>query len=213
MGFSADTPMESAWRDARIGRIYEGTNEINRMLLVGMLFKKSLKGELDLMSAVMRVTTEISEGTCEEKVEIDQILFIEKQKIKNLKKIFLMIAGHAFQKYGQDLDKNQQILIGLSNIMIEIYFSESAILRTIKNNKSGINQENQIDMTRLYVFEAVEIALKSSKEIIANISKESEQINLMKSIDRLCKYEEIPNIIDLKKRVANKVIAENSYCF
>ena len=124
-----------------------------------------------------------------------------------------MIAGHAFQKYGQDLDKNQQILIGLSNIMIEIYFSESAILRTIKNNKSGINQENQIDMTRLYVFEAVEIALKSSKEIIANISKESEQINLMKSIDRLLKYEEIPDIIDLKKRIANRVIAENSYCF
>ena len=213
MGFSADTPMESAWRDARIGRIYEGTNEINRMLLVGMLFKKSLKGELDLMNAVMRVTSEISEGAFEEKVEIDQILFIEKQKIKNLKKIFLMIAGHAFQKYGQDLDKNQQILIGLSNIMIEIYFSESAILRTIKNNKSGINQENQIDMTRLYVFEAVEIALKSSKEIIANISKESEQINLMKSIDRLLKYEEIPDIIDLKKRIANKVIAENSYCF
>ena len=213
MGFSADTPMESAWRDARIGRIYEGTNEINRMLLVGMLFKKSLKGKLDLMSAVMRVTSEISEGAFEEKVEIDQILFIEKQKIKNLKKIFLMIAGHAFQKYGQDLDKNQQILIGLSNIMIEIYFSESAILRTTKNNKSGINVETQIDMTRLYVFEAVEIALKSSKEIIANIAKESEQINLMKSIDRLCKYEEIPDIIDLKKRIANKVIAENSYCF
>ena len=88
MGFSADTPMESAWRDARIGRIYEGTNEINRMLLVGMLFKKSLKGELDLMNAVMKVTSEISEGAFEEKVEIDQILFIEKQKIKNLKKIF-----------------------------------------------------------------------------------------------------------------------------
>ena len=97
--------------------------------------------------------------------------------------------------------------------MIEIYFSESAILRTIKNNKSGMNLENQIDMTRLYVFEAVEIALKSSKEIIANIAKESEQINLMKSLDRLLKYEEIPDIIDLKKRIANKVIEENSYCF
>ena len=97
--------------------------------------------------------------------------------------------------------------------MIEIYFSESAILRTIKNKKSGMNLENQIDMTRLYVFEAVEIALKSSKEIISNIAKESEQINLMKSIDRLCRYEQIPDIIDLKKRIANRVIEENSYCF
>ena len=213
MGFSADTPMESAWRDARIGRIYEGTNEINRMLSVGMLFKRSMKGELDLMSQFIKISSEKSDGALEEKVEINQILSVEKQKIKNMKKVFLMISGHAFQKYGQELDNNQQALIGLSNIMIEIYFSESAILRTIKNHKSGMDVEYQIDMTRLYVFEALEITLKSSKEIIANITKESEQINLIKSIDRLCRYEQLPDIIDLKKRVANKLIAENSYCF
>ena len=113
MGFSADTPMESAWRDARIGRIYEGTNEINRMLLVGMLVKKSMKGELDLMSAVMQVASELTSGESPENIDLDQPLSEEIQKIKNLKKVFLMIAGSAFQKYGQELDKHQQTLINL----------------------------------------------------------------------------------------------------
>ena len=213
MGFSADTPMESAWRDARIGRIYEGTNEINRMLSVGMLFKKSMRGDLDLMKAVMDVTSKISSEKSDENIDPDQILSLERQIIKNLKKIFLLISGYAFQKYGQELDKNQQVLIGLSNIMIEIYFSESAILRTIKNNKKGADMKYQIDMTSIYVFEATEIVIKSSKELIANISKGNEQLNLMKSVHRLCRYDQIPDIISLKNRVADRVIAENQYCF
>ena len=213
MGFSADTPMESAWRDARIGRIYEGTNEINRMLSVGMLFKKSMRGDLDLMKAVMDVTSKISSEKSDENIDPDQILSLERQIIKNLKKIFLLISGYAFQKYGQELDKNQQLLIGLSNIMIEVYFSESAILRTLKNNKKGADMKYQIDMTSIYVFEATEIVIKSSKELIANISKGDEQINLMKSVHRLCRYDQIPDIISLKNRVADRVIAENQYCF
>ena len=213
MGFSADTPMESAWRDARIGRIYEGTNEINRMLSVGMLFKKSMRGDLDLMKAVMDVTSKISSEKSDENIDPDQILSLERQIIKNLKKIFLLISGYAFQKYGQELDKNQQVLIGLSNIMIEVYFSESAILRTIKNNKKGADMKYQIDMTSIYVFEATEIVIKSSKELIANISKGNEQLNLMKSVHRLCRYDQIPDIISLKNRVADRVIAENQYCF
>ena len=213
MGFSADTPMESAWRDARIGRIYEGTNEINRMLSVGMLFKKSMRGDIDLMKAVMDVTSKISTNKSDENIDPDQILSLERQIIKNLKKIFLLISGYAFQKYGQDLDKNQQALIGLSNIMIEVYFSESAILRTLKNIKKGADMKYQIDMTRIYVFEATEIVIKSSKELIANISKGNEQLNLMKSVHRLCRYDQIPDIIGLKNRVADRVIAENQYCF
>ena len=213
MGFSADTPMESAWRDARIGRIYEGTNEINRMLSVGMLFKKSMRGDLDLMKAVMDVTSKISSKKSDENIDPDQILSLERQIIKNLKKVFLLISGYAFQKYGQELDKNQQVLISLSNIMIETYFSESAILRTLKNNKKGLDMKYQIDMTSIYVFEASEIVLKSSKELIANISKGNEQLNLMKSVHRLCRYDQIPDIISLKNRVADRLIAENQYCF
>jgi hypothetical protein len=213
MGFSADTPMESAWRDSRIGRIYEGTNEINRMLSVGMLVKKSMKGELDLMDAVMKVASEMTSGKTDDKINPDQPLSEELQKVKNLKKVFLMIAGTAFQKYGQELKKNQQTLMGLSDMMIEIYFAESAILRTVKNKNKGMDMEHQIDMTRLYVFDAVEITLKRSKEIIGNIASGSAQLNLIKSVHRMCRFNVLPDLINLKVRVANKVIEENSYCF
>lgn len=213
MGFSADTPMESAWRDARIGRIYEGTNEINRMLSVGMLVKKSLKGELDLMNAVMQVASELTSGGFEDTSDQSSPLSEELQKIKNLKKVFLMIAGTAFQKYGQELDKQQQTLMGLSDMMIEIYFAESAILRTIKNINKGLDMKHQVDMTKLYVFDATETIIKKSKETIGNIAESDAQVNMLKSVHRLCRYEILPNIIALKNSIADRVIKENNYCF
>tara|TARA_B100002019_G_scaffold289239_1_gene304437 strand:+ start:414 stop:2210 length:1797 start_codon:yes stop_codon:yes gene_type:complete len=213
MGFSADTPMESAWRDARIGRIYEGTNEINRMLSVGMLVKKSMKRELDLMNAVMEVANEMTSGKVEDEINTDQPLSVELNKIKNLKKVFLMIAGTAFQKYGQELDKHQQSLLGLSDMMIEIYFSESTTLRVIKNINRGMDMTHQMDMAKLYVFEATEIVIKKSKEIIGNIAEDTAQVNLLKSVNRLCRYTNLPDVIGLKNRIADKVIAENKYCF
>ena len=129
MGFSADTPMESAWRDARIGRIYEGTNEINRMLSVGMLLKKGMKGQIDLMTAVMQAASSINNN--EEEIKGDEL--IEEQKlIYKFKQIFLVLLGNCVQKYGAKLENHQQILLCLSDILIETYFSESGLLRTLK---------------------------------------------------------------------------------
>ncbi|MBH45461.1 MAG: acyl-CoA dehydrogenase [Flavobacteriaceae bacterium] len=213
MGFSADTPMESAWRDARIGRIYEGTNEINRLLSVGMLFKKSIKGELDLTNAVMKVTGEMASGGEEKKIDLNQPLSIELQKIKNLKKVFLIIAGAAFQKYGQELEKHQQTLLGLSDILIEIYFAESATLRTLKNFNRGHDVFHQMDMTQLYVFDATETVITKSKETIGNIAEGDPQINLLKSVHQLCRYDNLPDVIGLKNRIADQLIMENNYCF
>jgi len=213
MGFSADTPMESAWRDARIGRIYEGTNEINRMLSVGMLVKKSMKGDLDLMNAVMKVSIEIANGGVKKEIDLNQPLSVELQKIKNLKKVFLMIAGSAFQKYGQELEKHQQTLLGLSDILIEIYFAESATLRTIKNFNRGYDVDHQINMTQLYVFDAAEIVIGKSKETIGNIAEGDAQIKLMKSLHLLTKYEKLPNVPDLRNKIADKIIMENGYNF
>lgn len=213
MGFSADTPMESAWRDARIGRIYEGTNEINRMLSVGLLLKKSLKGELDLMSVVMKLTAEITEGKVSQIEKNESILNEELTILKNLKNVFLIIAGSAFQKYGSEFQKNQQSLLGLSDMLIEIYFAESALLRTIKNNDKGHDISYQSDMSKLYLFEASEIVLKKAKEIIGNISKGEAKKTLMKGIHLLCRYDDLPDIISLKNSIADKVIKENKYCF
>ena len=117
MGFSADAPMEMAWRDARIARIYEGTNEINRMLCVGMLLKKGFKGEIDLMSAATKVGQELMEGI--PKTELSNAFFAEeKSLLQNLKKAMLMITGAAVQKFGPKFDKEQQIILALSDILI-----------------------------------------------------------------------------------------------
>jgi alkylation response protein AidB-like acyl-CoA dehydrogenase len=173
MGFSADTPMESAWRDARIGRIYEGTNEINRMLSIGLLLKKGMKGELDLMPAVMQAAMRL--GSEKAKEIADGPLAQEQQLIENFKQLFLMIAGNATQKYGTKLEEEQQVLQSLADVLIEIYFSESAVLRTLKNcNRSGVNsQEIQIAMTQNYVFEAQGLITKRIKEVILHLTADN----------------------------------------
>ena len=211
MGFSAEIPMESAWRDARIGRIYEGTNEINRMLMVGMLLKKAQKGELDLMSALQNTMNDNNEN----KVETIDELKHEMNIVNNLKKVFLIILGKAFEKYGAEIEKNQQVLLALSDIMIETYFSESTLKRTIKNiNRSNVNdQYYQIEMAKLYVYEASQITLKKSKDIIISIYDNQLQEELLAKIKELVSYEENPNIFNIKKSIADKLISENKYCF
>ena len=167
MGFSAEAPMESAWRDARIGRIYEGTNEINRMLSIGMLLKKGIKGQINLMEAVMNAKSDLLKSL-DKKETSPNTLSNETELLINLKKIFLILIGKAVEKYGQDLDKKQQILMSLSDILIEIYLIDSGLKRTIKNiNRSDKeSQSSQIKMTQLYLYEANEIILKKSKDII-----------------------------------------------
>src|SRR5690606_2455028 len=136
MGYSADAPMESAWRDARITRIYEGTNEINRMLSVGMLVKKAMKGHVDLLNPAQAVADELMGIPSFDTPDYSEILSEEKAMIAKLKKVFLMVAGSAAQKYGTELEEHQQTLIAAADILIEIYMAESAILRTEKNVRS-----------------------------------------------------------------------------
>ena len=212
MGFSADTPMESAWRDARIGRIYEGTNEINRMLSVGMLLKKGMKGQLDLMAAVIKAAADLGKDYNEETTE-KNLLWQEQNIIKQFKNIFLMLVGNAVQKYGPNLEKHQQILLALSDILIEIYFAESALLRTLKNidREGSETQKTQKEMVQFYVYEAHEIILKKAKETILSISKGAEQKQLLETLNKQCSYSSYPNVIEIKTEIANKFIQENSY--
>ena len=211
MGFSAETPMESAWRDARIGRIYEGTNEINRMLMVGMLLKKAKKGELDLMSALQNSMKDNGEDRVGSIDELKHEISI----VNNFKKVFLLIMSKAFEKYGEEIEKNQQVLLALSDIMIETYFSESTLKRTIKNIKrSSVNdQSHQIEMAKLYIYEASQIILKKSKDIIISSCDAKIQKDLLDKTEQLVSYSENPNIFEIKKSIADKIISENKYCF
>ena len=211
MGLSAETPMESAWRDARIGRIYEGTNEINRMLMVGMLLKKAKKGELDLMSALQNSMKDNGEDRVGSIDELKHEISI----VNNFKKVFLLIMSKAFEKYGEEIEKNQQVLLALSDIMIETYFSESTLKRTIKNIKrSSVNdQSHQIEMAKLYIYEASQIILKKSKDIIISSCDAKTQKDLLDKTEQLVSYSENPNIFEIKKSIADKIISENKYCF
>ena len=215
MGFSADTPMESAWRDARIGRIYEGTNEINRMLSIGLLLKKGMKGELELMPAVMQAAMRLGSEKANEIA--DGPLAQEHQLIENFKQLFLMIAGNATQKYGTKLEEEQQVLQALADVLVEIYFCESAILRTLKNcNRSGVNsQEIQIAMTQNYVFEAQGLIAKRIKEVILHLTGDNkdERNQLLEVLQKHGEYIDHPDSFGLRTKIADHLIKENKYCF
>jgi len=215
MGFSEDTPMEAAWRDARIARIYEGTNEINRMLSVGMLVKKAMKGHVDLLGPATAVANELMGIPSFETPDYSELFSEEKEMIAKLKKVFLMVAGAAVQKFGPDLDSHQQLLIAASDILIEIYMAESTILRTEKNAKrfGEETQKVQIAMAKLYLYNAVSIVEKNGKESIISFAEGDEQRMLLMGLKRYVKYTNYPDIVDLRKEIAEKVKAENKYCF
>ncbi|MDG3581492.1 acyl-CoA dehydrogenase family protein [Galbibacter pacificus] len=215
MGFSADTPMESAWRDARISRIYEGTNEINRMLSVGMLIKKAMKGHVDLLGPAMAVKDELMGIPDFDTPDYSELFAEEKEIIGKLKKAFLMIAGAGVQKYGPELEEHQQLLMAASDILIEIYMAESAILRTEKNAKrfGKENQKEQIAMAKLNLFHAVEKINSKGKEGIASFTEGDEQRMMLMGLKRFTKYANLPNIVTLRNTIAEKVSAENKYCF
>ncbi len=215
MGFSEDTPMESAWRDARIARIYEGTNEINRMLSVGMLVKKAMKGHVDLLGPATKVAEELMGIPDFDQPDYSELFAEEKEMVAKLKKVFLMVAGSAVQKYGPDLDAHQQLLMAAADILIEIYMAESTILRTEKMAKSQgrENVKEQIAMAQLYLYEAVDIINSKGKEGIASIAEGDEQRMMLMGLRRFTKYNTLPNVVGLRELIASKLVSENEYCF
>jgi len=207
MGFSADTPMESAWRDARISRIYEGTNEINRMLAVGMLVKKAMKGHVDLLGPATAVGEELMGIPSFDTPDYSALFAEEKDIIKRLKKVFLMVAGSAVQKFGPDLESHQQLLMAAADILIQVYMAESTLLRTEKNAKrfGEDAQKTQIAMTQLYLYKAVEIIQSRGKEAIISFAEGDEQRMMLMGLKRFTKYTNYPNIVTLTNLIADKV--------
>ncbi|WP_299432291.1 acyl-CoA dehydrogenase family protein [uncultured Maribacter sp.] len=215
MGFSADTPMESAWRDARIARIYEGTNEINRMLVVGMLVKKAMKGHVDLLGPATAVGEELMGIPSFDAPDFSELFSEEKDLIKRLKKVFLMVAGSAVQKFGPELENHQQLMLSASDILIEIYMAESTILRTEKNTKrfGEDAQATQIAMSKLYLYTAVDTIILKGKEAIVSFAEGDEQRMMLMGLKRFTKYTNQPNVVALRTKIADKVAADNGYTF
>ena len=214
MGFSEDTPMESAWRDARITRIYEGTNEINRMLCVGMLVKKAMKGHIDFLGPAQAVADELIGIPSFDTPDFSQTLSEEKDMLAKLKKVFLMVAGAAVQKYGPELEQHQQMLLAASDILIEIYMAESAVLRAEKSTKnSSSNADYQVAMAQLYLYNAVDTITSKAKMAIISFAEGDQQRMMLMGLKRFTKYQTMPNIVGLRNTIAEKVALENQYPF
>jgi alkylation response protein AidB-like acyl-CoA dehydrogenase len=213
MGYSADAPMDRAYRDARINRIFEGTNEINRMLAVDMMLKKAMKGELDLLGPATRVANELMQipdfGPGSEAL-FDQ----EKRTISNFKKAVLLVAGSAVQKLMMELAKEQEVLMNIADMLIELYVSESISLRVEKLTSLKGEKEctEQIDMMRIYLYDAADKLHKAGKDAITSYAEGDEQRMLLMGLKRFTKVPPM-NVKEARRRVAARLITENRYCF
>jgi alkylation response protein AidB-like acyl-CoA dehydrogenase len=211
MGFSAEAPVERAYRDARINRIFEGTNEINRMLTVDMMLKKAMKGELDLMGPAKRVVGELM-SIPEMGDEVDSLFGKEKKHLKNFKKAALMVAGSAAQKLAKTLSKEQEVLMNIADMLIAVYTAESALLRAEK--MVGMQGEaacaSEIDMVKVYFNDTADNIWKWGKDAITSFADGDELKIMNLGIKRFTKTEAF-NTKDARRRIAQVIIDENKY--
>ena len=213
MGFSADAPMDRAYRDARINRIFEGTNEINRLLTVDMMLKRAMKGELDLMTPATAVASELM--SIPDFGEPDDTLFAaEKKIILNLKKATLMVAGSAVQKLMMSLSKEQEILMNIADMASYVYVAESAMLRTEKlvSLRGEEACAGQLNMMRIYFVEAVDAVAKAGKEALWAFAEGDELRMMLVGLRRFTKMEPF-NVKAARQEVAQQLIAANKYCY
>jgi len=212
MGYSAEGPMERAYRDARINRIFEGTNEINRILTIDMILKRAMKGELDLMGPAMEVAKELTSIPEFGSEEGDEIFAKEKKALRNLKKAGLMIAGAAVQKLMTNLKDEQEILMSLADMLIEGYAAESALLR-VEKIISMRGEENcgiYMDLARIYLHKAIEKSAWAGKQAIYAFAEGDEMRMMLIGLKRFTKIEPF-NLKEARRRVANFLLEKNDY--
>ncbi len=214
MGYSAEAPMDRAYRDARINRIFEGTNEINRMLVVDMMLKRAMKGELDLMGPAQKVSGELLSVPEFGSDQDDSLFHEEKKVLANLKKVVLMTAGSAVQKLMQNLSHEQEILMHLADMLIQIYVAESSILRTEKLILSHGDQqfELQQDLSRVFLHQAVQQVQLSGKEAIYAFATGDEQRMMLLGLKRFTKIAPY-NLKEARRRIADAMIEKNDYIY
>jgi alkylation response protein AidB-like acyl-CoA dehydrogenase len=211
MGYSAETNIERAYRDARINRIFEGTNEINRLLIVDMILKKAMKGEMDLMTPAMAVANDLM--SIPDFGEAPSNVFDEYKKyIAQFKKAILMVAGAAVQKLMMQLSKEQEILMNVADMIIQTYVAESTLLRTEKlvSMKGEEACAVQLEMMRLTTYEAAETIHRSGREALYSFVEGDEMRMMLMGMKRFTKMESF-NVKDARQKIAQKMINDNRY--
>ncbi|MCW9094939.1 MAG: acyl-CoA dehydrogenase family protein, partial [Ignavibacteriaceae bacterium] len=212
-GYSEEYPAARGYRDSRINRIFEGTNEINRLLTVDMLIKRSMKGRINLMGPAMAIQKELM-SIPEFGEAPTGVLAAELDAIRNAKKAILMTAGMAVQKFMQKLADEQEIIMDLTDMLIEVYTSESAILRTQKlaTMKNEDELQPYIEMTQAYVSDSLERINLYGKHAISAFAEGDELKLLTLGLKRFTKFGLI-NTTKLRRNIADRLIAANKYCF
>ena len=213
-GYSADYPAERAYRDSRINRIFEGTNEINRMLIPGRLMKSALSGNLALLPAAQALMDEVLSPQIGGYDDDDSLLAAEEKLAKNAKKVALMTLGTAAQKYMMKLAEQQEILIGIADIIMDTYAMESAILRARKLAASqGENTAARyLDMTSVFCNDAVERIETRAKNTLAAMAEGDELRTLLAALRRFTKWQPI-NSVAARQRIADDLIAANKWIY
>lgn len=211
MGFSAEAPVERAYRDSRINRIFEGTNEINRMLTVDMILRRALKGEIDLMGPAMKVANELM-SIPEFKDKPEGILAAQFETLAGLKKTLLMVAGSAVQKLSQTLSKEQEVLMNIADMAINIYQVESVLLRAQKKSGSAGEQASEVALAiaKIFTYDATERISKAAKDAILSFAEGDEARMMLTGVKRFTKTEEV-NPKALRQVIALAAIEKGGY--
>ena len=212
-GFVSEYPAERFYRDERINRIFEGTNEINRLLIPGMILKKSMKGELPLQSEAMKAFETLMAPSFEELD--DTIPFVaEKALLKNLKTLFLILAGTAVQKYMTKLADEQEILLASADVAIQIFAIESAVLRAEKACQSANDRKKELyeAVVKVFTFSATEIAGTAAKKGAFYIEEGDQLLMILSGVRRFAKYD-ASGLLQAKRLLAQAVCDEEKYLF
>lgn len=212
-GFSAEYNISRAYRDSRINRIYEGTNEINRLLTLDMTLKRAMKGHLDLMGPATAVQKELM-SIPEFGNDADTPFAKEQKLVANLKKAILMTAGAAVQKLMMKIDNEQEVLMNLADMAIETFNAESVLLRVMKlTEKNGeASCRYQLDIMQTYLYDAADRVNKSGKDAINAFAEGDEQRMILMGLKRFTKAEPF-NSKEARRRIADKMIDKGKYCF
>ena len=213
-GFCSEYPAERYYRDSRIHKIWEGTNEINRMLVPGTMMRRAMQGRLNLLAAAQAIGSELMTYSPLSVQLPDTPLAVQEHMVKMSKKIALMVAGVAAQKFGQNLAKEQEIMLKIADIVIEVYAMESGLLRTLKmiKKKGDEKAKHQIEAVKVYVDETIPKIETWAKQILAYVEEGDMLRTQLAGVKKLARYQPI-DTVTLKRAIADRIIDLESYPF